>query len=252
LTNGASFRSWVPTASPTRYFPKLATVLGGAVRNNNDFEATSSVARTTNFRVTVRDNKGADSQTAFTTQTIVVGSANAFTVDTPPTLIAGVSSTITWAVSGTTTSPYNVANVKIDFTSDAGTTWTTLVASVPNSGTANVLIPAELIGKSGHIRVSAIGNVFYAVKPATVSSTLAVSDVNSKSLQIYPNPVKDILNVSNVMINSNYEIFNTAGQLVSKGNLGAGKISVGKLEKGVYFININDNGAVVKTKFVKE
>lgn len=252
LTNGASFRSWLPTASPTRYFPKLSTVLGGAVRNNNDFEATSSVARTTNFRVTVRDNKGADSQTAYTTQTIVVGSANAFTVDTPPTLIAGASSTITWVVSGTTASPYNVANVKIDFTSDAGTTWTTLAASVPNSGTSNVLIPAELIGKSGHIRVSAIGNVFYAVKPATVSSTLAVSDVNSKSLQIYPNPVKDILNVSNVMINSNYEIFNTAGQLVSKGNLGAGKISVGKLEKGVYFININDNGAVVKTKFVKE
>lgn len=230
----------------------MATVLGGAVRNNNDFEATSSVARTTNFRVTVRDNKGADSQTAFTTKTIVVGSANAFTVDTPPTLIAGASSTITWVVSGTTASPYNVANVKIDFTSDAGATWTTLAASVPNSGTANVLIPVELIGKSGHIRVSAIGNVFYAVKPATVSSTLAVSDVNSKSLQIYPNPVKDILNVSNVMINSNYEIFNTAGQLVSKGNLGTGKISVGKLERGVYFININDNGTVVKTKFVKE
>lgn len=252
LTNGASFRSWLPTASPTRYFPKLSTVLSGAVRNNNDFEATSSVARTTNFRVTVRDNKGADSQTAYTTQTIVVGSANAFTVNTIPTLTAGGSSTITWVVSGTTASPYNVANVKIDFTSDAGATWTTLAASVPNSGTSNVLIPVELIGKSGHIRVSAIGNVFYAVKPATVSSTLAVSNVNSKSLQIYPNPVKDILNVSNVMINSNYEIFNTAGQLVSKGNLGTGKISVGKLERGVYFININDNGTVVKTKFVKE
>lgn len=256
-TRGASFRSWLPTSSPTRYFPKLATVLGGAVKNVNDFEATSSVTRnTTNnqtkFRVTVRDNKGADSQTAYTTQTIQVGTAAAFTVNTIPTLIAGGNSTITWVVSGTTASPYNVANVKIDFTSDAGTTWTTLATSVANSGTASVFIPESLVGKSGHVRISAIGNVFYAVKPATVSSTLAVSDVNSKSVQIYPNPVKDILNVSNVTINSNYEIFNTAGQLVSKGNLGTGKIAVNKLVKGVYFINIDDNGTVVKTKFVKE
>ncbi|MNK38221.1 Ser-Thr-rich glycosyl-phosphatidyl-inositol-anchored membrane family protein [compost metagenome] len=253
LNNGASFRSWIPTASPTRYFPKLATVLGGAVRSNNDFEAASTVARTTNFRVTVRDNKGADSQTAYATQTIVVGSAAAFTVNTVPTLIAGGNSTITWVVSGTTASPYNVANVKIDFTSDAGANWTTLAASVPNSGTASVAIPESLVGKTGHIRVSAIGNVFYAVKPATVSATLAVSDLNnSKDVKVYPNPVKDILNVTNITLNSNYEIFNTAGQLVSKGNLGTGKIAVSKLTKGVYFINIDDNGTSVKTKFVKD
>ena len=183
-TRGASFRSWLPTSSPTRYFPKLATVLGGAVKNVNDFEATSTVARNTTanqtkFRVTVRDNKGANTQTAYTTQNIQVGTAAAFTVNTPPTLVGGASSTITWVVSGTNVSPYNATNVKIDFTSDAGATWTTLVASVPNSGTASVSIPESLVGKTGHIRVSAIGNVFYAVKPATVSSTLAVSDLNN-------------------------------------------------------------------------
>lgn len=256
-TRGASFRSWLPTSSPTRYFPKLATVLGGAVRNVDDFESTSSVARNTTanqtkFRVTVRDNKGVDTQTAYTTQNIQVGTAAAFTVNTIPTLIAGANSTITWVVSGTTASPYNVANVKIDFTSDAGTSWTTLAASVANSGSASVAIPASLVGKSGHVRVSAIGNVFYAVKPATVSSTLAVSDVTNKSIQIFPNPVKDVLNVSNVTLNSNYEIFNAAGQLVSKGNLGTGKVAVNKLAKGVYFLNVDDKGTVVKTKFVKE
>ncbi|GGG48470.1 zinc-dependent metalloprotease [Epilithonimonas arachidiradicis] len=252
-TSGASFRSYPPTANPTRYFPKLSTVLGGTVKNTADFEAASTVARTTNFRVTVRDNKpGGQAQTAFATQTIVVGSASAFTVNTPSTLSAGGNSTITWVVSGTTANPYNVANVKIDFTSDSGATWTTLAESVPNSGTASVNIPASLIGKSGHVRVSAIGNVFYAVKPATVSATLAVSDVSSKSLQVYPNPVKDVLNVTNVTVNSSYEIFNAAGQIVSKGNLGSGKIAVNKLAKGVYFISIDDKGTVVKTKFVKE
>lgn len=113
---------------------------------------------------------------------MVVGSASAFTVNTSPTLTANGNSTITWVVSGTTASPYNVANVKIDFTSDSGANWTTLAASVPNSGSATVFVPASLVGKSGHIRVSAIGNVFYAVKPATVSAILAVSDVNNKNL----------------------------------------------------------------------
>lgn len=252
--SGASFRSWSPVATPTRYFPKLATVLSGVVKNTTDFEAASTVARTTNFRVTVRDNKaGGQAQTAFANQVIVVGSAAAFTVSTTA-LTVNTNSTVTWVPSGTTASPYNVANVKIDFTYDGGANWTTLAASVPNSGSASVAIPAALSGKSGHLRVSAIGNVFYAVKAATVSTaSLAVYDVNNnKSIQIFPNPVKDVLNVSNVTLNSNYKIFSAAGQLVSKGNLGTGKVAVNKLAKGVYFLNVDDKGTVVKTKFVKE
>lgn len=251
-TSGASFRSWIATTSPTRYFPKLATVLGGAVKNTTDFEAASTVARTTNFRVTVRDNKPAgQAQTAYATQTIVVGSASAFTVNTS-TLTPNANSTITWVVSGTTASPYNVANVKIDYTFDGGATWTVLAASVPNSGTASVLIPASLAGKSGHVRVSAIGNVFYAVKQNNVA-TLGTSEVgNVKTVQIYPNPVDDILNVKNISSKSTYEIYNAPGQLISKGTIGDGKIVVRDLVKGVYFININENGTDLKTKFVKK
>lgn len=250
--SGASFRSWSPVATPTRYFPKLATVLSGVVKNTTDFEAASTVARTTNFRVTVRDNKAAgQAQTAFANQVIVVGTAAAFTVSTTA-LTVNTNSTVTWVPSGTTASPYNVANVKIDFTYDNGANWTTLAASVPNSGTASVTVPAALAGKSGHLRVSAIGNVFYAVKAASVGA-LAVSDLNNtKSIQIFPNPVKDVLNVSNVTVNSNYEIFSAAGQLVSKGNLGTGKVAVNKLAKGVYFLKVDDKGTVVKTKFVRE
>lgn len=251
-TVGAGFRSLPPTASPTRYFPALSTVLAGNVRDLSKWESTSSVAKSTVFRVTVRDNKaGGQAQTAFANQTIVVGSAAAFTVSTT-SLTPGTNSTINWVPSGTTASPYNVANVKIDFTSDSGATWTTLAASVPNSGTASVAVPASLSGKSGHIRVSAIGNVFYAVKAATVG-TLAVSDVNNtKSVQVYPNPVKDILNVSNVAANASYEIFNSAGQIVSGGTLDSGRATVNKLVKGVYFINIENAGTTIKTKFVKD
>jgi len=252
--SGATFRSWAPTASPVRYFPKLATVLGGAVKNTADFEAASTVARTTNFRVTVRDNKpGGQAQTAYAEQTIVVGSAAAFTVNTT-SLTANTNSTIAWTVSGTTASPYDVANVKIDYTEDAGATWNNLAASVPNSGSANVFIPASLAGKTIHLRVSAIGNVFYAVKQATVSGLLAVSEAeNVKSVKIYPNPVEDVLNVMNVSSNASYEIFNAPGQVIAKGTIGDGKINVRALVKGIYFITINNNKEEKSiTKFVKK
>lgn len=253
-TSGANFRSWAPTSSPTRYFPKLETVLGGAVKNTADFEAASTVARTTNFRVTVRDNKpGGQAQSAFANQTVVVGSAAAFTVNTT-SLTPNTNSTITWTVSGTTAAPYNVANVKIDYTEDNGTTWNDLAASVPNNGSASVFIPAALAGKSVHLRVSAIGNVFYAVKKATVSSSLAVSEAgnNIKTVHIYPNPVEDMLNITNVSSGAVYEIFNTPGQLISKGTVGDGKINVSSLVKGVYFITINGKDVNTKTKFVKK
>ncbi|MGE8553568.1 MAG: reprolysin-like metallopeptidase [Chryseobacterium jejuense] len=255
-SSGANFRSWVPTTSPTRYFPKLSTVLGGAVKNTNDFEAASTVARTTNFRVTVRDNKpGGQAQSAYATQKVVVGLAAAFTVNTT-SLNSNANSTIKWTVSGTTASPYNVANVKIDYTEDNGTTWNVLAASVPNNGSASVFIPANLAGKNIHLRVSAIGNVFYAVKAATVSlsNVLAVSKVenNVKTVKIYPNPVEDVLNIMNVSSNATYEIFNAPGQLISKGTIGDGRINVNSLIKGIYFITINGKDINSKTKFVKK
>ncbi|WP_114819942.1 zinc-dependent metalloprotease [Chryseobacterium sp. KLBC 52] len=252
-SSGANFRSWAPTTSPTRYFPKLATVLGGAVKNTTDFEAASKVARTTNFRVTVRDNKpGGQAQTAYATQTVVVGSAAAFTVNTT-SLTPNANSAIAWTVSGTTASPYNVANVKIDYTEDAGVTWNDLAASVPNTGSANVFIPASLAGKTIYLRVSAIGNVFYAVKKATVSGLLAVAEAgNVKSVKIYPNPAEDVLNVTNISSGASYEIFSAPGQVIAKGTIEDGKINVRTLVKGVYFITINNKEEKSTTKFVKK
>lgn len=252
-SSGANFRSWAPTASPTRYFPKLATVLGGAVKNTADFEAASTVARTTNFRVTVRDNKpGGQAQTAYATQTIVVGAAAAFTVNTT-SLTPNVNSPVAWTVSGTTASPYNVANVKIDYSADGGATWNDLAASVPNSGSANVFIPASLAGKTIHLRVSAIGNVFYAVKQAVVSGLLAVSEAgNVNAVKMYPNPAEDVLNVTNVSSGATYEIFSAPGQIIAKGTIGDGKINVRNLVKGIYFITINNKEEKSTTKFVKK
>lgn len=249
-TSGASFRSWMPSTSPTRYFPKLATVLAGNLKNTLDFEAVSTVTKTSNFRVTVRDNKPAgQAQTAYATQKIVVGSAAAFTVNAP-TGSAGSPINLTWVVSGTNASPYNVTNVKVDYTADNGATWVTLLETTPNNGAASVTFPAELANKTVIVRVSAINNVFYAVKKFTLGA-LATSEVNKTAVKLYPNPVVDVVHFSNVKSTVVYEIFNAAGQLVMKGESKDAQINVSKLLKGLYLIKTNINGESSSTKFEK-
>lgn len=69
------------------------------------------------------------------------------------------------------------------------------------------------------MRVSAIGNIFYAVKPATVNLTQSVDNVNNRrSVEVYPNPVMNVLNVSDVAAKDSHEIFSSVRYIVSRGN----------------------------------
>ncbi|MGS0748897.1 reprolysin-like metallopeptidase [Halpernia sp. GG3] len=249
---GASFRSLLPTTNPTRYFPKLSTVLSGSLRNTTDWEAASPVARTTNFRITVRDNvSGGQAQTAYATQKIIVGNTPAFTV-AAKTGVAGSPVTLTWVVSGTNVLPYNVTNVKIDYTNDAGATWNVLVATTANNGSASVTFPITLGASTPYVRVSAIGNVFYAVNKITLTANLATSELEKNKFQIYPNPAKDILFVRNASVKSGYIIYDITGRVVLKGNLNNGEIKVSSLSKGVYVISLNNAGKTLTSKFIKE
>ncbi|WP_313268455.1 hypothetical protein [Epilithonimonas vandammei] len=68
------------------------------------------------------------------------------------------------------------------------------------------------------MRVSAIGNILYAVKPGTVTSTQAVDDVNNRtSVKVYPNPVRNVLTVSDVAARDSHEIFSSVRYIVSGG-----------------------------------
>lgn len=83
---------------------------------------------------------------------------------------------------------------------------------------------------------------------------LAVSDVNSNPTAIYPNPVKDFITIqSKVNGEVSYKIFNTAGQLVSKGTSADKKINAEKLSVGNYIIEMIDkDGTKTTNKFIKK
>ena len=68
------------------------------------------------------------------------------------------------------------------------------------------------------MRVSAIGNIFYAVKPATVNLTQSADNVNNRrSVKVYPNPIRNVLNVSDVAARDSHEIFSSVRYIVSRG-----------------------------------
>lgn len=173
-TSGASFRSITGTASPERYFPKFATVMSGVLSNPNGWEAVSSVARASNYRVTVRDTPAdpKQRQTQNALQKVTVSANGPFKI-TSTKVYNNAPGPLTWDVVGTDVAPFNVANVKIDYTMDNGTTWTVLSASTPNDGSENFSFASLPTNTALKVRISSIGNVFYAVAPVTVSALVA-------------------------------------------------------------------------------
>ncbi|MCG7281025.1 M12 family metallo-peptidase [Chryseobacterium taklimakanense] len=191
---GALFRSLPPVSNPTRYFPKFSLVMAGILTSQSDWESVSNVARTSNYRVTVRDNHPVkeQQQTSFANQKIAVGSDGPFKINivSGENIYSGAATKLTWDVANTNAAPYNVANVKISYTVDNGATWTDLAANTPNDGSETVVIPVSLVGQSNlQFRVKALGNVFYAVSPkanvvlessciASVPQNIKISNIN--------------------------------------------------------------------------
>ena len=158
------FRSWNPTTSPTRTFPRLSDLL-----NNTTVlgELLPSYDRNLKFRLTVRDNKagggGVDrAQVNFT----VDGNSGPFIVTSPNTNVSwtgNISQTITWSVANTTASPVNCANVRILLSTNGGNTFSTeLIASTPNDGSEVITLP-NLPTTQARIKVEAVGNIFFDI-----------------------------------------------------------------------------------------
>jgi len=187
---GPNWLSFRPTTSPTRYFPQLATILAGATITGPlpggdpgaNIEALSSVARTLNFRLTVRDNAPFSSdplspevgQTSFADMVVTVANVAPLAVTAPNTNIAwagGSTQTITWAVGGSNAAPVNCVNVKILLSTDGGQTFPIVLAeSTPNDGSEAVVIPNNLT-TTARIKIEAIGNIFFDISNANFSIT---------------------------------------------------------------------------------
>ena len=154
---GPIFRYRAPTTSPTRYLPAFGTVLADTV---NRWERLPSIDRLIHFRFVVRDNHPGGGGQAWDEMTVTVNGAP-FSLTYPQggeTVTSGPF-TVTWSVGGGSVA----TAVNIDLSTDGGTTWTSLASNVPNNGSASVSTFSATTLSSCRVRVSAVGNIFYAV-----------------------------------------------------------------------------------------
>lgn len=79
------------------------------------------------------------------------------------------------------------------------------------------------------------------------SETDKLKNQASTDIKVYPNPVKDVLTISN-MDSEEYKIFNMEGKQISSGKLVRGSANVSTLVKGVYMIQIGE----VSKRFIKD
>lgn len=170
-TNGPNFRSRPPTTNPLRYFPAFDNVVNGV---DNAYEVLPTVARTMNFRVTVRDNAAIYGCTDETDVVINTTGSGPFQVTAPMgpvTLNFNGSNTfeVTWDVAGSASSPVNCGNVDILFSDDAGTTFSTiLLSNTPNDGAQTILVP-NIETTSGRILVRCSNGIFYNVNEGLIT-----------------------------------------------------------------------------------
>jgi Metallo-peptidase family M12 len=157
------FRSFVPSAEPSRTFPRLADILANVETLG---ESLPTRDRTMTFRLTARDNRGGVNWAATTVR--VVTTAGPFTVTQPNTAVTwagGSTQTVSWNVAGTTAAPVSCADVAIALSIDGGTTFEDLVATTPNDGTEPVVLPVKTTSQA-RLRVSCVGNVFFDISNA--------------------------------------------------------------------------------------
>lgn len=172
-TTGPAFKSFVTSTSPTRYFPQLSTILTGAT--SWKWETVSNVARTLNFRLTVRDNhSGGPANNSDDMIVIVNGTAGPFTVSSPNTSVSyavGSTQTVTWAVAGTTANGVNAANVDILLSTDGGNTYPiTLLTATTNDGTQTVTI-SNSPGTQNRIMVKGTNHIFIDISDTNFTIT---------------------------------------------------------------------------------
>ena len=169
------FRSFNPTQSPLRIVPTLERVLahdpsidvptGGEITG----ESWATTTRDLNFRLTVRDNH-ADGGSTASSDTIVhvTSAAGPFRVTAPaagdiwPSLVAN---TVTWNVANTDVAPVSCANVDILLSTDGGQTFPTVLATVPNNGSASVT-PPDVGISTARVEVQCHDNIFFDISAA--------------------------------------------------------------------------------------
>lgn len=166
LPSAPLFRSYPPSSSPTRVFPRMTDLLANRTTLG---EKLPKVGRTLNFRLTVRDNRVAPSSGGLATADLrfnVSAAAGPFRVTAPNAIgsyTGGAPLSVTWNPANTQNAPVSCARVDISLSTNGGLNFSQILAkAVPNTGSATVTLPTTPT-TLGRIKIKCSNNVFFDV-----------------------------------------------------------------------------------------
>jgi hypothetical protein len=170
--NAPIFRSFLPSTSPTRTFPRLSDIVANNL--NPLGERLPTYSRLLTFRMSVRDGVGGyDYATVNFNADAIAGPFLVNYPNTALTWLQGTQQIVTWDVARTNIAPVNCSNVNIRLSTDGGFTYPiTLASNVLNNGSAEITVPM-ISTTQARVRVEAVGNIFFDISNAnfTISST---------------------------------------------------------------------------------
>ncbi|MCX6272174.1 MAG: M12 family metallo-peptidase [Bacteroidetes bacterium] len=265
--NAPIFRSFNPTTSGTRVFPKLANIL-----NNNTTigEIKPSYSRTLNFRCTVRDNVLDGAGVVYnpmTSKVIVAATPGPFAILTPNT--TGITwasystQTVTWSVNGSDQAPVNTPNVNVLLSLDGGYTFPiTLGAGVPNNGSYSFVVPANQT-TTARIMVEGAGNIFFDIndKNFSINGSVGIEQNNlSQFISLYPNPTVNNTNlaiINNDRGNIVILVTDATGKVISSYSTTKNDqqftytLQTENLAVGIYFVRVKSESGMAMKRIVK-
>lgn len=259
--NAPIFRSFNPSTSPTRLFPRLLNIL-----NNSQSigEVKPSYARTLNFRLTVRDNRlngggVTNNDTTFQVQVINTGQAFAITSQNVANIVwaAGSTETITWDIGGSDVAPINTPLVNILLSTDGGQTFPIVLASqVPNNGSSQIQVPFVNTA-TARVMVEGDGNIFFDINDRnfTIGITSLFETDQPFNVSLSPNPTDDycLITLPNDASDYDFDLVDINGKKVIRQSLqpGISRLEMTKLPTGMYFYRVlRSDGKMVNGKLM--
>jgi len=109
----------------------------------------------------------------------------------------------------------------------------------------------------GALDINALTNSVYVdsiVFDNVVPSALGTADFGNtnNTISLYPNPAKEVLNISSSNSITKIEVYDLLGKKVAS-NSNASDVNVAALGKGAYIVKVvQENGSVVAKQFIKE
>ena len=145
-------------------------------------------------------------------------------------------------LSWTTASETNNKGFQVERLNQETQDWDALGFKTANQKASNYEFTDDAPLSTSYYRLRQVDNDGHE----TLSKVLSVQRKNKEKLNVYPNPVSNVLTIGNAE-NEDFQIHNLLGQMVLSGK-NTQRIDVSELPKGAYFLKIGTQ----QTKFVKQ